>query len=131
MIVAVAGRVAALDVATGRELWRNELSGAGTGTVELVIDNGRIFVAVGSTSVVACIDYETGRELWRTTTATYGRATMVVDGPRIFVARQGYVDCIDRDGNVLWSNGLSGLGVGPTAIGVEGNVAQADDVGAR
>jgi len=129
LIVAVAGRVAALDIATGRELWRNEIPGAGGGTVELLIDNGRVYVALPTTSVVACLDLESGSELWRVRTSTHGRATMLIEGPRLIVARQGYVDCLDRDGNTLWSNGLSGLGVGATAIGVEGNIRQADEIG--
>lgn len=129
LVVAVTGRVAALDITTGAELWRNELPGAGTGTIELGVDDGRVYVAPSTAPLLVCLDLQTGDVLWRASTTVNGRASMLFEGARIVVARQGYIDCFDRDGNTLWSNGLSGLGMGPTAIGVEGNVRQADELG--
>ncbi len=131
MIVAVAGRVAAVDVATGKELWRNELSGTGIGAVEMLIEGDRVYVVVASGMPLVCLDYATGEERWRSTTSTVGRAVLLSDGPHLFVARNGYLDCFDRDGQRRWSNGLSALGTGPTAVGLPGNVRQADAEGNR
>jgi PQQ-like domain len=131
VIVAVHGQIAAVDVATGKEQWRNELRGLGHGVVEMLIADARIYLVVESAVDVVCLEYATGKELWRTATASNGRASLLRDGARLFVARRGYLDCFDLEGNNLWSNGLSGLGSGPTTVGVPGSVSRADAEGAR
>jgi len=129
VIVAVAGRVAAIDVQTGKELWRNEFEGLGHGVVEMLVEDGAVFVAVATSRELVNLDYALGTERWRAETSITGRASLLRDGTRLFVACDGYLDCFDFNGNKLWSNGLSGLGTGPTAVGLPGNVRAADDLG--
>lgn len=131
VIVAVSGRIAAIDVQTGKERWRNDLSGLGHGVIEVMIEAGAVYLTVATARDLLCLDYATGKERWRRDTSMNGRASMIRDGARLFIAREGVLDCFDLAGNKLWSNGLSGLGVGPTAVGLPGNVRAADDMGNR
>jgi outer membrane protein assembly factor BamB len=127
----VSGRVAAVDLASGKELWRNELAGAGTGPVDLHIDGGEVLACVSTSDALFCLDYATGELRWQAETRGYGRASILVDGPHVIVARNGYVTCLSRKGERLWVNALNGLGLGPTAVGLPGNVRQADSEGNR
>lgn len=131
VVVAVSGRVAAVDLATGKEQWRNELAGAGVGPVDLFVGDGVVLACVSTSDTLYCLDYATGEERWTAKTRGYGRAAILVDGPVVLVARNGYLTCFDREGAQRWSNGLDGLGTGPTAVGLPGNVRQADAEGTR
>jgi outer membrane protein assembly factor BamB len=126
LIVAMGYHVTAVDLATGREVWRHALSGGGTGAVDLAIHD-RLVVACASGARVSALDYATGAVRWSAdTTGVEGRATILVDAGRILVAKDGYLDCFDEAGNSVWKQELSGLGHGVAALGLPGNVRQAD-----
>jgi outer membrane protein assembly factor BamB len=130
LIVTVEGKVAAIDMESGREVWRNSLSGAGMGVVEVWVEGATVLVAPVSNVIVA-LRYTTGEEIWRATTTGSGRASILVEGQRVIVARGGYVDCFDPNGQRLWSNELSGLGMGATGIALLGTSRQADYAGRK
>ncbi len=128
LVVAIDGRVVGLDRETGVELWGNTLPGGSGGEVYLVVDSTRVFAsALGSR--LFCLDYLTGNTVWEVDCRS-GRASIVVDGDLVVLAKEGHVDCYDRaTGRHLWNNPLRGLGYGRIALGFPGNVAQADDPG--
>ena len=130
IIVALGGAVVGLDRRSGRERWRNELSGGGIGVVDVAITHGRVFVTASS-SVLVCLDYANGKTVWSAKTQGSGRGTILVDDGQVIVAKNGYVDCFDFSGNRLWSEALSGMGIGRAAVGLPGNVRQADDIGGQ
>ena len=70
-------------------------------------------------------------ELWRASTKKTGRATIVVQGDRIHVAKSGVVDCFSWEGILVWSQQLPVMGTGRLALGFPGNVVQADDPGEK
>lgn len=127
VVVAINGQVAGIDRRTGAEVWRNKMSGGGFGAVDLEVAQGRVFVSA-SGAALFCLDYKTGRDLWSARTSATGRSTILLDGEQVFVAKQGHVDCFDLHGNRLWSQPLGGMGLGCTAVGLPGNVRQADSV---
>jgi outer membrane protein assembly factor BamB len=124
LVVAVEGHVCAFDTETGEPVWKNPLRGGGFGAVALEVWAERVF-AVPSGKVLYCLDYRTGKTLWATELATSGRATVLVDGERVFGGRGDVVQCFDLDGRSRWVSD-SGVIAGPMAVGLPGNVRQAD-----
>ncbi len=126
LIIGIKGHVVAVDRTTGVERWRATLEDSWGGSpVELLVSGGVIY-ATGSRDVY-WLDYATGRELRRApTTASGGRATMVLDGDFLFVARAGAIDCFSGDGAKRWHNGLQGLGQSTVSLGFPDNVRQGD-----
>ena len=59
-------------------------------------------------------------------TQSEGRATIVIEPDVIVVAKSGYIDAYGHDGRHFWTQPLTGMGVGATALGFPGNVAQAE-----
>jgi hypothetical protein len=79
--------------------------------------------------IVYCLDCLIGVERWRQPTHSSGSETIVIEPDHIVCAKGGYVDCFAPSGAPLWSQPLSGYGLGRSALGYPGNVAQADDRG--
>lgn len=125
LIVAVNGMVHALDVATGASVWVNALDGGGFGVVEIAIENG-VVLACASGGFLFCLDYATGDVRWKTrTSGLHGRATVLLDGDRVVLAKGGAVDCFAMaSGERLWS--VPNFSTGSAALGVPGRVRQAD-----
>ncbi|MBL8953332.1 MAG: PQQ-binding-like beta-propeller repeat protein [Myxococcaceae bacterium] len=128
LIVALGGSVCGVDPKTGAWLWKNALAGGGFGEVAISVQEGYV-IASASGPVVYCLDSKTGDELWRANTEKSGRATILVQEERVYVAKTGVVECFDIDGHLLWGQQLPGMGSGRLALGFPGNVVQADDVG--
>lgn len=128
LIVALGGSVCGIDPKTGAWLWKNALPGGGFGEVAISVHEGYV-IASAAGPVVYCIDSRNGNELWRAETEKSGRATILLHDERIYVAKNGVVDCFNIDGMRLWSQTLPGMGSGRLALGFPGNVVQADDIG--
>lgn len=60
------GNVHALDVGSGRELWKAHLGGMGNMSSPAIAD-GRVFVGMASPAVLFALDANSGRVLWRGT----------------------------------------------------------------
>lgn len=127
LIIGIRGHAVAVDRNTGEERWRVKLEDSWEGNpVELLV-SGDIVYATGSSREVYWIDYSTGHELRHaSTTAASGRATMLLDGDSLVVARAGSVDMFSVDGARRWHNELQGLGHGAISLGFPGNVRQGD-----
>ena len=80
---------------------------------------------------VFCFRYPTGELVWTKNSSAGGRASMVVEGDLLLVAKGGKIDCYQLDGKWLWTQLLEGHGRGAIAMGVPGTWAQADDGGAN
>jgi outer membrane protein assembly factor BamB len=128
LIVALGGSVCGIDAKSGAWLWKNALPGGGFGEVAISVHEGFV-IAAANGAVVYCLDSQTGHELWRAETDRSGRATILVQDDRVFVARSGVVDCLDLDGHKQWTQALPAMGSGRLALGFPGNVVQADDIG--
>ncbi len=128
LIVALGGSVCGVDPKTGEWLWKNALPGGGFGEVAISVQEGYV-IASANGPVVYCLDSKSGEELWRAATEKPGRATILVQEGRVFVAKTSVVECFDLDGHRLWSQLLPGMGSGRLALGFPGNVVQADDIG--
>jgi outer membrane protein assembly factor BamB len=125
LVVAVNGSVFGIDASNGEQRWSNVLDGAGFGVVELAIESERV-LACPAGGFVFCLDESSGETRWRAATSGLrGRATMLVDGDRVVVAKGGAVDCFSlATGERAWSVG--NVGTGSIALGVQGRVRQAD-----
>jgi outer membrane protein assembly factor BamB len=130
LVVAFNGRVFGLDARTGQRQWSHDIT-PGHGEVELVVQSGKLFAAVGRT--LLCIAYPTGELLGKTTLpGTYqSRPTMMVNGDLLYVASGGELTCLDASGKPLWHEPFVGKGIGSIALGFPGDVRQADDVGSK
>ena len=72
-------------------------------------------VFVGFNSRVVAMDRYTGEIAWtwESPQGKSGHVAVMVDGDRLIVSVQGYMYCLDPlFGQQVWSNPLSGLGVG-------------------
>lgn len=75
-------------------------------------------VLVGFNKRVLALHRETGEVLWdwKSPDGT-GFPALLLDGDRLIVSVQGYMHCLDpMTGEVLWSNPLSGYGIGTAAL---------------
>ncbi|MBI4702489.1 MAG: PQQ-binding-like beta-propeller repeat protein [Deltaproteobacteria bacterium] len=125
VVVAVAGRVAALDRHSGAERWRSDLPGGSWGEVAVAVTEQHVLASAAG-NVLFCLDYRTGEQLWTAQTSCTGRASILVDGEQIFVARSGEIECFSSTGKRLWHSPLKGMGTGAMALGLPGGVVQAD-----
>ncbi|MBA2545134.1 MAG: PQQ-binding-like beta-propeller repeat protein [Deltaproteobacteria bacterium] len=127
IVTAAGGKLIGLDPENGAVVWENGLDGGGHGEVALAITEQRIF-ASASRGALFCLAYPSGTQLWTAKTSSSGRATILVEGPNVLVAKHGHIDCYDvSSGDRRWSSPLPGHGT--VAIGVPGNVVQADEYG--
>ena len=66
---------------------------------------------------VVCIDQKTGEEKWRTKLKRYGIMPVVDTGEVIVAYSGGHLFGLDKEtGEILWENGLPGLGHGTCLI---------------
>ncbi|KYF52254.1 outer membrane protein assembly factor BamB family protein [Sorangium sp. So ce854] len=129
LVAAFLDRIFGVDPVKGRVLWEHKQDGIvhpSTGTA-LLITPAAIYAA--SVSRITCLRYPTGELLWEAKTALSGRATLLLEGDRLFVGKQGEIECFSLTGQSLWRNRFKGKGIGPVALGVPDNVAQPDDTG--
>ena len=101
LIVALGGSVCGVDPKTGAWLWKNALAGGGFGEVAISVHEGFV-IASAAGPAVYCLDAKTGDQLWRASTEKSGRATILVQDGRVYVAKTGVVDCFDIDGKLQW-----------------------------
>lgn len=117
------GELVGVDVSSGQPAWRTAL---GRGDFDFAISGPYIVVVSVLGSAVHCIDYTSGRVLWKAeTTAKHSHPQIVIDGPRVFIARFGHVDCFGGDGTRYWSYKLHGAPKS-IAFGFPGNVRPTD-----
>lgn len=123
LISAFSGQVFALDRATGAIRWEANLGDYSA--VEIFLAEGVVVVA--TLKHLAFFDYLTG-SLHRTVElpSHAGRSTMLVDGEHIYVGGSGAVACYTLRGDHVWSQPFKGKGHGDVALGLPGNVRQAD-----
>ncbi|WP_437737527.1 outer membrane protein assembly factor BamB family protein [Sorangium sp. So ce1335] len=127
LVVAFLNQVFGVDPATGRVLWEHKEDGLPNSSTALLVTPAAIYAATFSR--ITCLRYPTGELLWQAKTAVQGRATLLLEGDRLFVARLGEIECFSLTGQSLWHNRFKGKGMGPVALGVPDNVTQSDDTG--
>ena len=126
LIVALQGRVVGLHIDTGDVIWHNELQGSGLSWVALAVNDDWVF-ASASAARVFCLNRSTGETVWSQKTGGLGRATILLDGEKVFVAKAGQVDWYHCEtGDPIWSQDLHKLGKCSVALGLTHNVVQAD-----
>ncbi|WP_434047728.1 MULTISPECIES: outer membrane protein assembly factor BamB family protein [Sorangium] len=125
LVAAFLDHLFGVDPVTGRVLWEHKLEGMMQSSTALLITPTAIYAA--SFSRITCLRYPTGELLWEAKTAVSGRATLLLEGDRLFVGKQGEIECFSITGQSLWHNRFKGKGMGPVALGVPDNVAQSDD----
>ncbi|HPF39358.1 MAG TPA: PQQ-binding-like beta-propeller repeat protein [Phycisphaerae bacterium] len=78
---------------------------------------------IGTHRYVAAIDPATGEELWRTKLPHGGFSvpSILIKGPFLYVGHAGYAYCLSRRyGEIVWENGLKGLGYQTVVMAMEG-----------
>lgn len=133
LVTAFARSVHAIDRATGAVRWSVLPFGASeTGSdVEIAIADGVVIAA--SEAALSFIDYATGH-VHATVPLPAGhptRPTMIVEAPHIYVSGYKAVWCYTVRGQYVWTRAFPDLEASSIALGVPGNVRQADDRGAR
>jgi outer membrane protein assembly factor BamB len=126
LVVGLNGHLLGINRELGAVAWTNKLPGGGHGALFLAMRYG-VLVASAHGSSIFRVDYRFGHTLWRAETTSAGRATILIEPDCIVVAKSGYLDCFTHDGEKLWSQPFTGLGVGAVAMGFPGNVVQADE----
>ncbi len=128
LVVGLNGAVVGLDRETGAIRWKNPLVASGGHEVFIAFRFGLLVVSAAGDQLIS-IDYRNGLTRWASPTQSAGRATILIEHDRVVCAKGGYLDCFDHDGRALWSQPLTGLGLGAIALAFPGNVAQADQRG--
>lgn len=130
LIAAFNGNIYGIDRTTGRFVWSGQIEDRG-GYVEIAIESGMVIACTRTR--LAILDYRTGAAIAAVPlVGEYAsRPTMVVDQGQILIARNGEVTCYAMNGQPLWFQPFEGLGAGGLALGLPGNVRQADDAGPR
>ncbi|NOX71365.1 MAG: PQQ-binding-like beta-propeller repeat protein [Candidatus Micrarchaeota archaeon] len=91
----------AVDVKTGKEIWRYETGGCLGNATPVLYENMIFFGSYDG--YLYCVDKETGNLIFR-----FKTGGKVVSGPTVtnerivFGSRDGYIYCINHDGNELW-----------------------------
>jgi outer membrane protein assembly factor BamB len=115
LVVGINGRLVGIDANSGAIAWEDGLKGGGYGEVSIAA-NATHVVASALNAKVFCFRYPTGEPLWTESTSAMGRATIVIEDDRIYVAKNGEVDCFSLDGRKLWSQPLKGKSLGRVAM---------------
>jgi outer membrane protein assembly factor BamB len=131
----VAGFVRGLDRATGRRVWEVQVvenahpiaaqihQGIALAIAE---PQGLVFASAYGDRLLFCIEYATGTVRWYADLERVGRKTLLVDGDQLFVGLIRTVRCYGLRGALQWEDAAEGGGAGVVALGVPGNVQQAD-----
>ncbi|HXQ36645.1 MAG TPA: PQQ-binding-like beta-propeller repeat protein [Anaerolineales bacterium] len=90
-----------------------------------------MYLYIGTNGCVAAIDPQGGREIWRTELPSGGFfssgsdvCVLEHDGT-VFAGSQGYVFALDGEtGDILWENGLEGLGHNDVTLSIAGKSIQ-------
>ncbi len=130
LILGISGKLVGIDSSTGQVRWENGMKGGGYGEVGIAATTEYVFASAQSAKLF-CLRYGSGEELWVVDTSSMGRATIVVEDDRVYVAKSGVVDCFTFDGSCVWTQRLEGKGFGRIAMGFPGNIVQADDAGTK
>lgn len=83
---------------------------------------------VGSNGYVAAIDALTGSELWRTKlqsgllgSTRYQDVSVLIRDGAVYAGSCGHLFCLSlADGEILWSNGLKGMGYNDISLAMDG-----------
>lgn len=121
-----------LDADTGEIIWRADVPSHGSPLV-LLLHEQRLYCASGGD--VSCFDTG-GRQLWAQSLTGKAPVTLAIDdtvpGGRLFVSTAGLVYALVAEtGDVLWKNGLRGLGYEPISLRVPHATATASSVQVR
>ena len=126
VFVGTNGFVLCLDADTGVERWRHDIGDTGRMSAALVLVGDFLFVAYQHRC--ARIAVRDGSIAWRTDhekIPTPNVMTVELDVPRgrVVIAGAGEVAALAADtGEVIWFNGLEGLGYNPVVMRVPGSV---------
>jgi hypothetical protein len=132
LVIAFANQIFALDRATGNVRWEVPFGEqAAHREIELAIIDGVVIAA--NPFHLMFVDYASGKVRAKVELAheRKGRPTMLVDGGQVFVCGDASMSCFDMSGKHLWTNPFKDRGRGSVALGVPGNVRQADDIGTK
>jgi hypothetical protein len=124
LVTAFGGRVFGLERGNGQIRWETKVDASSA--VEIFLGDGIVIAA--SLSLLAFIDYATGaiRTSVPLAGSQTGRPTMLVDGEHVYVGSGGEVSCYTLHGNKVWWQPFTGKGIWDVALGLPGNVRQAD-----
>jgi outer membrane protein assembly factor BamB len=131
LVVVTGGELKAIDVRNGQVAWRVVVDEGGgpldpAPLLDLAILGNRVYVAPRGHKVLHCFDYATGAHVWAAQTTSTFRAQVVADGPQIYVARGGDVDCFGMDGVLRWTAPVTTMRSPQVAFGFAGNIRQVD-----
>jgi outer membrane protein assembly factor BamB len=87
------------------ELGEKEVDPYGSPT-SVVVTEGAVYVA--SDTELTCVRYPTGEVVWSRKTRASGRATLLLAADRLFLARDGEVECFSVEGEPLWHDAFEG-----------------------
>jgi outer membrane protein assembly factor BamB len=90
--------------------------------VRIALADDHVFALTRTT--LTCVEYLTGTVRWK---VEADGDTLLVDDGMAFVGSSGTVACYSTvDGSRLWKDEYEGLGMSAVALGVPGNVLQAE-----
>ena len=124
LVMTIGGTILGIDPRTGDVSWAHELSAVQAPTA-LVVTATRIFAC--NPPRLVCLEYPTGAKRWSASVARGSCPTILLVGELLYVSSAlGHLECFTVEGQPLWHTPLKGRGTGGVALGMPGNVMQAD-----
>lgn len=128
LVTAFNRRLFGIDRATGEIRWSVIREIGDDQIYEIAID-GDIVIAASSTQI-GFVDYLSGKvHAIVPIGGDARRPLMVVDGGFLYITTTGQLTCFTTRGQLVWNQPFKGHGYGPMALGLPGNIRQADDNG--
>lgn len=93
-------RLVGIDPATGAERFSIPLPGVNPVFARLYLDDGVALVAAFDS--LSCCDVRTGALLWQVKTREGARGGVVARGGRVYLYKNGAIDCYDGRGTLLF-----------------------------
>jgi outer membrane protein assembly factor BamB len=125
LVAVVGGQVLGIALDSGQVMWQYAMKNPHT-CPRLHVTENHVFVAG---SMIACLDYLTGAVYWAIEAPnTHVHAgTMLVQDGRLLITIDDQLICYSiTDGSFLWGGELPAKGWDAIALGVPGNIVQAD-----
>lgn len=123
LLVGINGHIIAMDPLTGQRRWAVVLGE--TGLVSFAV-NDELVIASAADDQLVGVERNTGQVRFRARTSRSGKATVLLAGDAVFVAKAGELECFGLDGVRRWHDEFKGMGLFSVALALGNQVLQPD-----
>lgn len=94
--------------------------------------NSKNILLLGVKGMVLAFDRASGKELWRTDLTSSSFVSLLADETKVYAHSYGELFCLDiSTGEILWKDGLTGLGYGTASLAFPGGSTNSAEAAAE